>query len=97
MTINTKARQLLDRRLDALHTLTDALDKITKDRKELDTREQQAWAAVTRAGWTDKDLAELGLAASKRPRTPRRRRSSDDGHPESLETPVQDFGDEHAA
>lgn len=54
MTINSKARQLLDRRLDALHTLTDVLDKITKDREELDARERQAWAAVTRAGWTDR-------------------------------------------
>ena len=96
MTYDTKARQLLDRRFDALHTLTDALDKITQDREELDAREQQAWATVTRAGWTDKDLAELGLTAPKRPR-PRRRRSPDDGHPESLETPVQDVGDEHAA
>lgn len=73
MSINMRARQLLDRRLDALHALVDELDQITKTRVELDAREQRAWADVSRAGWSDKDLAGLGLTAAKRPRVPRRR------------------------
>ncbi len=76
MTITSKARHLLDQRLEALCSLTNALDEITKARADLDTREHQAWLAVARAGWTSKDLTTLGLAAPKHPRPARKRRTT---------------------
>lgn len=97
MSIDMKARQLLDRRLDALQILVDALDQITKARVELDARERKAWAAVSQAGWSDKDLAGLGLTV-KRGRAPRRQRARAEA-PNSTQTdsPTEAGSDEFAA
>ncbi len=99
MTITSKARHLLDQRLEALGSLTHALDEITKARADLDSREHQAWLAATRAGWTAKDLTSLGLTAPKHPRPARKPRTApnkpaDDGQ---AATPTRADGDEYAA
>ncbi len=98
MTITSKARHLLDQRLEALRSLTDTLDEITKTRADLDTREHQAWLAATRAGWTTKDLTSLGLTAPKHPRPPRKR-CTNPNKPVAERASVsdQDDGDEYAA
>jgi len=65
--------------------------------RELDVRERQAWLAATRAGWTEKDLTDLGLTAPKRPRPPRKRRDPDEPPAEHVVPPSQDDGREYAA
>lgn len=98
MTITSKARHLLDQRLEALCSLTEVLDEITKARAELDTREHQAWLAATRAGWTNKDLTSLGLPAPRQPRPARKRRTTPDKPTtEQAAASNQVEGDEYAA
>lgn len=78
MDLDTKARQLMDRRLNALRHLTEQLDTIARSRAELDTKEGQAWSTASRAGWSQKDLADLGLTPPRRARPPRTRRATID-------------------
>lgn len=98
MTITSKARHLLDQRLEALCSLTEVLDEITKTRADLDTREHHAWLAATRAGWTTKDLTRLGLTPRKHPRPARKPRATPDKPTAEQGTaPNQADGDEYAA
>lgn len=95
MIIEDKARRLLDRRLEALRSLSESMASIASARDELDARERKAWLMVTRAGWTEKDLRALSLIPPKRPRVVGRERVSvptaqdaepaesvQDGHPQ---------------
>lgn len=98
MTITSKAQHLLDQRLEALCSLTEVLDEITKARAELDTREHHAWLAATRAGWTSRDLTSLGLTAPKQARPARKSRTrKDKPAAEQATAPSRADGDEYAA
>lgn len=98
MTIDSKARQLLDRRLEAFRSLNDTLDKIGRARADLDAREQDAWAAAMRSGWSHRDLTGLGLAAPKRLRPVRKPRTAEKASSPDWDTaPSQANADEFAS
>ena len=65
------ARDLLDQRMTAVRALVHARQQVTDARAALDAAERgdaAAYAAATRAGWTDGDLQRVGLPApSRRP------------------------------
>lgn len=80
--IETKARQLLDGRIDSVNALAQALAHRDKLRREIDSAEREvssAWTQATQTGWTAGELRTLGFSAPAKgstnrssARTPRR-------------------------
>lgn len=87
--LSEKAQELLNGRVQAVEELGAARDNLdaieARYREELSTAQRQfndAYASATSAGWTDRELRELGVqkASSKRgggrPRVTRRERTA---------------------
>lgn len=75
--VETAARQLLDSRIQAVHTLAQA--RQNRDAKRVELAEaERADTAAQRAGWTPDELRKVGLDAPARrsPDRPRTNRSS---------------------
>ncbi|SDY98361.1 hypothetical protein SAMN05661080_05197 [Modestobacter sp. DSM 44400] len=73
-----RARRLLDPRFDSIRTLADCRAALTDARRALEqaeTADAQAYAAATRAGWSQADLKAVGFDAPTR-RLPGRPRTS---------------------
>ena len=73
-TTETRARQLLDKRITSVRTLVTTRQAVTDLRAQLDTAERDdaaAYQAALRDGWTADELKQLGLpepAGKPRPR-----------------------------
>ena len=60
-----KAAALFAKRQAAITKFVDTLEAITIERERLDQREHDAFTHLTDAGWSDKDLRELGVTKPK--------------------------------
>jgi hypothetical protein len=77
-----RARQLLDPRFDSIRALADRRATLASARRALEEAEAadaQAYAAATRAGWSEADLKAVGFDAPTR-RAPGRPRGSRAGN-----------------
>ncbi|MGH2498931.1 MAG: hypothetical protein ACRDF0_02385 [Candidatus Limnocylindria bacterium] len=92
--VEDTARGLLDARITAVRELAKAQVAVDQARDALAATEAShaaVYAAATRAGWSDGELKQMGLVASKRraPGRPRRARSGRHrGTPEPVEQPT---------
>lgn len=63
-TITNQARELLDGRLSVIDTLANAnthRDELRTQLAEAESASAAAWGAATQAGWTSRELRQLGF------------------------------------
>lgn len=78
-TLQTRAQQLLQKRVDAIGDLEAALQQLTAAQSAVTAAEQRmsdALKAATAAGWTQNELRELGLPVAPTGRSRSSKRAS---------------------
>lgn len=65
MDLKTKAAKLIAQRSAALTQFVSVIEEMNNQRALLDTKELEAWTTVTEAGWTIKELSDLGVNKPK--------------------------------